>query len=163
MTGWVTIALFSVCLLASVYQHDRADFVALSRTGCYGACPAFEVTIYSTGKVIFRGDRYVAIIGRREYRVNVDSAKSLFSLARQIGFFSMPRGFFGEPDIRQLPNGSAETTHTQVSDHAGRLITVCLHDTTKTVQDDWGVSLGIAELERAIHRVARTTRLINKE
>ncbi len=146
--------LLSFVIVSPALSQSAADFVRLKRTSCYGPCPVFEVTVWSTGRVEFLGHRFVLAIGRRQYWVKKDSVKQLFTLARRIGFFTMPQGFFGDPEI---------VGHSDVTDHAGRFVTVRMGDTTKTVQDDWAVSPGIADLERAIHRIAKTRCLIYKQ
>src|SRR2546425_6767370 len=138
--------VYGVIFLLMFAQHQKDDFLSLKRTACYGPCPVFEVTVWSSGKVAFLGESFVSTIGRKEYWVNKDSVKRLLILARRLKFFSMPKGFYGDPIIHQLANGRAETTYTGGTDNPGRFITVRVGDTTKTVQDDWGVSLEIAEL-----------------
>jgi hypothetical protein len=140
-----------ICLMMFP-QHFEDDFVNLRRTGYYGNCPDFEVTIESSGNVVFVSECYVDSIGRREYRVNRDSVRYLFKLIRQLEFFSLPGDIVGELDLPK-----------RVTDHPSRYITVKVGNKTKTVQDDWGVFPRIVELERTINRIANIARFIDRK
>jgi hypothetical protein len=41
----------------------------LERTGCYGECPVYRLTVNTNGSVVYVGTRWVKVIGRREYQL----------------------------------------------------------------------------------------------
>lgn len=40
-----------------------ADFVSLSRTGCYGTCPIFKIQVFGNGNVLYFGRQFVDKLG----------------------------------------------------------------------------------------------------
>lgn len=45
------------------------DSVTLSRNGCYGTCPSYEVTRCGDGRVRWKGDGFVEAVGERNDQV----------------------------------------------------------------------------------------------
>ena len=41
----------------------------LERTGCYGECPVYRLTVSSDGSVVYVGTRWVKVMGRQVYKV----------------------------------------------------------------------------------------------
>ena len=46
-----------------------APIATLERTGCYGECPVYRLTVNSDGSVVYVGTRWVKVLGRQEYRL----------------------------------------------------------------------------------------------
>ena len=42
----------------------------LERTGCYGECPVYRLTVGTDGSVVYVGTRWVKVLGRREYKLS---------------------------------------------------------------------------------------------
>jgi len=42
----------------------------LERTGCYGECPVYRLTVSGDGSVVYVGTRWVKVLGRQEYRLS---------------------------------------------------------------------------------------------
>jgi hypothetical protein len=42
----------------------------LERTGCYGECPVYRLTVNSDGSVVYVGTRWVKVLGRQVYKVS---------------------------------------------------------------------------------------------
>src|ERR1700722_3377730 len=53
------------------------DFVKLSRSGCYGTCPAYEVTVAANGDVSWKGTLYVHSIGTIHSHIDREAARAL--------------------------------------------------------------------------------------
>ncbi|OLE10728.1 MAG: hypothetical protein AUG89_11420 [Acidobacteria bacterium 13_1_20CM_4_56_7] len=53
------------------------DFVELSRSGCYGECPAYSVRVFEDGDVIWNGKFYVKVRGEKHSRITQETARSL--------------------------------------------------------------------------------------
>lgn len=60
----------------SLFQPD--DFVELSRSGCYGECPAYSVKVFEAGDVIWNGRFYVKVRGEKHSKITPEAAHSLF-------------------------------------------------------------------------------------
>jgi hypothetical protein len=41
----------------------------LERTGCYGECPVYRLTVNSDGSVVYVGTRWVKVLGRQVYKI----------------------------------------------------------------------------------------------
>ena len=61
----------------SIDQPHPPDTVAgatavatLERTGCYGECPVYRLTVNSDGTVVYVGTRWVKVVGRQEYKIS---------------------------------------------------------------------------------------------
>jgi len=42
----------------------------LERTGCYGECPVYRLTVNSDGSVVYVGTRWVKLVGRQVYKIS---------------------------------------------------------------------------------------------
>jgi Domain of unknown function (DUF6438) len=52
----------------------------LERTGCYGECPVYRLTVSSDGSVVYVGTRWVKVLGRQQYKLT-DAQLSLLQAA----------------------------------------------------------------------------------
>lgn len=69
------------------------DFVEVSRSGCFGTCPAYSVRVQENGVVIWNGGGYVAVRGARSSRIDRDAARELIEQFRTKEFWSYCRGY----------------------------------------------------------------------
>jgi hypothetical protein len=53
------------------------DYVEISRSGCMGPCPAYSVKVQADGRIIWKGSGNVAVIGKRESQIDIDTARKL--------------------------------------------------------------------------------------
>ncbi len=53
------------------------DFVKLSRSGCYGTCPVYEMTISENGDITWEGARYVQSTGVIHSKIDTAAARAL--------------------------------------------------------------------------------------
>ncbi|MEI9939517.1 MAG: DUF6438 domain-containing protein [Pseudomonadota bacterium] len=42
----------------------------LERTGCYGECPVYRLTVSNDGSVVYVGTRWVKVLGRQVYKIS---------------------------------------------------------------------------------------------
>ncbi len=61
----------------------------LERTGCYGECPIYRLTIATDGSVVYVGTRWVKVIGRREYGISTAQVAELQSEFQRAGFLQL--------------------------------------------------------------------------
>ena len=64
-------------------------FISLSRSGCYGTCPAYSVTIGTRNGIEFFGQSYVAEKGAHSIPIGPDSVRALASEFINAGFYSV--------------------------------------------------------------------------
>ena len=63
--------------------------ITLERTGCYGTCPVYSVTIHSDGTVIYEGKHFVRILGIQTYTIPEESVTELVGMFYEINYFSL--------------------------------------------------------------------------
>ena len=63
--------------------------ITLERTGCYGTCPVYSVTIHGDGTVIYEGNHFVRIEGVRTYTIPKESVEELVGMFYEINYFSL--------------------------------------------------------------------------
>jgi hypothetical protein len=72
------VVLCSTLLLAQSNPTNNA-VIRLERTACYGTCPAYKVTIYGTGAIIYEGKSYVRVVGTRGAQIAPHTAARLIT------------------------------------------------------------------------------------
>jgi len=60
--------------------------VTLERTRCYGACPAYVVSVDQDGHVAYEGESFVAAFGKRTSNVPSAAAVNLYARAKALHF-----------------------------------------------------------------------------
>jgi hypothetical protein len=121
--------------------------ITLERTGCFGSCPSYKVSVAGDGSVLFDGQSYVAEVGRRSGNVDPSSVRVLYDQFRTSDFMSL--------DDRYVADITDNPTYTLTLETAGM---------RKTVVDYVGVKAGMPDsvtaLEDAVDRVAGTSQWI---
>lgn len=67
----LTVLLLTSCSLVKG-QKEQIESVKLSRTGCYGKCPVYQITVNRDGSILYNGDMFVEHIGAYNVDVNFD-------------------------------------------------------------------------------------------
>jgi len=101
------------------FPYDRID---LERTGCFGTCPIYRVSLFRGGRAELHGVRYMERIGDFEGKVNVFDYGKLCYLLKRLGFDQLPLRF------------TADWT-----DSPTYIVTAVAGDSTKAVSDYSGV------------------------
>lgn len=63
-----------------------SDYVKISRSACFGACPVFDLTLYGDGRVVFHGVRYTKIQGQHSDRFSTGTFLEAISAMEARGF-----------------------------------------------------------------------------
>ena len=92
--------IFFVCMLAvcgnSVSQTENVNHskekmelsLKMERSGCYGQCPIYDLTIQPDGNVLFEGKYWTTTIGKAEDKLNEEQLKQLVAEIEKANFFS---------------------------------------------------------------------------
>ncbi|HMS03660.1 MAG TPA: DUF6438 domain-containing protein, partial [Gemmatimonadaceae bacterium] len=122
----------------------------LSRTGCFGSCPAYTVTIEGSGEVTWQGEAYVAQRGAARRRIEPSAVTALLDRARAAGFFDLK-----------------DVYRADITDGATYTVTITHGGLSKTVEDYDGALVGmpweVTLLEQAIDRAAGTAKWIGPD
>jgi hypothetical protein len=136
------LSVATVVLVASTDVRAQVvpdDFViTLRRTTCFGTCPAYIVSIDSSGRVTYDGSQFVRVAGRQEARIPLSRVAALVETVARTGFFELKDSYTA--DVTDLP-----TT----------IVTVRSSGRMKRVEDYVGAPAALRALERQIDESAR--------
>jgi ankyrin repeat protein len=131
---------------APILRPNSKVAITLQRTGCFGSCPSYSVTI-STDGVVFEGGGFVTATGRHTDSVNADDVRHLAKRFIDTDFYSMDSSY-----------------HASVTDNPTYILAIAIDGHTKKVVDyvgSWeGMPAVITELEDEVDTFARTQRWI---
>lgn len=129
-----------------VLRPDSNVTITLSRSGCYGACPSYTVTV-STDGIVFSGGGFVVASGKHTDRVDADAVRKLAKDFIAADFYSMDSKYVAS-----------------VTDNLSYELSVAIDGREKKVLDYVGSWVGmpavITELEDEVDTFARTQRWI---
>lgn len=136
-----------VHVAAPVLRPNSKAAVTLERTGCFGSCPSYTVTVRTDG-IEFAGGGYVVASGRHTDRVDANEVRQLAKRFVAADFYSMDSSY-----------------RASVTDNPTYLLSIAIDGRGKKVQDYVGSWMGmpavITELENAVDEFARTERWID--
>jgi hypothetical protein len=123
--------------------------ITLERSGCFGPCPAYKVTIYGSGKVVYRGDKNVRVAEERTISISPDKVAKLIEEFDKVKFFTLKDSYEGGPT-----DGTSATT------------SIKLNGKTKTIKDYHPAPDSpptLVELENIIDRTVNSSQWIDRE
>ena len=115
--------------------------MTLTRSMCYGLCPAYTVEVSGDGAVQFTGRRYVRSLGSRRRHISPGAITKLLAEFRRADFFSLKDSYSSMDTDLPSYTGSMEFDGRKksVRDYAGRPV---------------GMPEAVTLLEQAIDRLA---------
>jgi ankyrin repeat protein len=120
--------------------------ITLQRTGCFGSCPSYSVTV-STDGLIFEGGGFVVASGKHTATVDPDEVRTLAKRFVVADFYSMDSSYVAS-----------------VTDNPTYILSIEIDDESKRVEDYVGAWEGmpavITDLENQVDALARTERWI---
>jgi len=120
--------------------------VSLQRSGCFGSCPSYTVTV-STDGIVFEGGAYVVARGRHTAGVDAKAVRKLASRFVAADFYSMEPKYVAS-----------------VTDNPTYVLSIDIDGNKKTVEDyvgSWeGMPAVISDLEEEVDDLAKTDRWI---
>jgi len=131
---------------APVLRPDSEVTITLERTGCFGTCPSYTVTV-STNGIVFDGRGFVVASGKHTDHVDADAVRMLARRFVDADFYSMDARYWAV-----------------VTDNPAYILSIAVDGHAKEVVDYVGLRVGmpavIAELEHAVDTFARTQQWI---
>lgn len=79
--------------VVSPVSISEGDFVKLSRSGCYGTCSVYEVTVAANGDVTWHGSAFVYSTGLSHSRIEPDAALGLIKQFQLPKFWGLCAGY----------------------------------------------------------------------
>ncbi|MCH2101834.1 MAG: DUF6438 domain-containing protein [Planctomycetes bacterium] len=128
----------------SITEYSLADFelLTLERTGCYGFCPTYQVTVYVDGLVVYQGYENVSVLGERRGQIDKAGIEELLALCAELDFF----GLAAEYRYIEDEEGSRRT----VADQPSRITTLRLGGHGHQVENYFGGPEALRALEDRI-------------
>lgn len=77
----------------SVPKEKAQLSLKMEKSGCYGRCAVYDLTVEPDGKVIFEGKTYTETIGKAEDRLNEAQLKNLTLEIEKADFFSLENAY----------------------------------------------------------------------
>jgi len=131
---------------APVLRQNSKIIISLTRTGCFGSCPSYTVTV-GTDNIVFNGHGYVVASGKHTDTVKLNEVRKLAKRFIAADFYSMDAKY-----------------RASVTDNPTYLLSIEIDGHKKEVEDYVGAWVGmpavISELEKAVDALARTERWI---
>lgn len=127
------------------YRLGPDTEITLERTGCFGPCPVYSVTIAADGAVRFHGLSHTAIAGVRVAKIGRAAVQRLLSFLAAHRFHTLPDRY---PSL--------------ATDHPGTITTLRQGRASKRVEHDRSDAraTAILAITREIDRVAGTARWV---
>jgi hypothetical protein len=134
-------------VVAPVLRPDSRVAITLERTGCYGKCPSYRVTV-STDGIVFDGGGFVVASGKHKAKVAADEVRNFAKKFVAADFYSMDAKY-----------------RAGVTDNPTFMLSIEIDGHKKEVVDYVGSWVGmpavISELEEEVDAFARTGRWID--
>ncbi len=155
MWSSVTTLLFLCMACRLGAAEDKPISISLERTGCFGTCPSYVLTILRDGNVTFEGREYVKSKGVFRKKIGTATLTSLFKKIEEIHFWELEDSY----RTKINPDGSI----SMITDMPTQYVTVRSATKSKRVEDYYGTPPGVKDLERLIDEVAGVSEWVGKE
>jgi hypothetical protein len=129
--------------------YDSHAVIKMTRSGCYGDCPMYEVVIYGDGTVFWNGEHFVEFEGETTSKIEVRQVNELVKAFDQANFFFMK-------DYLSHDSTDAPTV----------LIAITINGKSKTVSHYYGdksAPMELYELECRIDEIVNTNQWVGSD
>jgi len=122
--------------------------IKLSRSSCFGTCPAYDVSIDGAGNVVWQGGADTMLEGEYRTQIPLKTVQKLIGMFAAADFYSLDDDYTAS-----------------VTDNPTNYITFAMGGHSKTIADYVGLAVGmpksVSDLEAAIDTAAGTERWVN--
>ncbi len=96
-----------------VKREDSEDYLKIKRTGCFGTCPIYEMTLFSDGSAKYTGKRFVEVTGKQNHNFDANRVKELMRRADEIDFKKL-QAVYDNPSISDMESVYIEHNGTTI-------------------------------------------------
>ena len=136
-----------VHVAAPILRPDSTVVIRLVRSGCYGSCPSYSVTIRNQ-RILFNGGGFVVATGEHKGTIDPNQVRELAQKFINADFYSMDDSY-----------------RAWVTDNPTFVVSIAIDGHSKEVEDYVGSWVGmpavITELEEGVDSAAGSQRWIN--
>lgn len=131
------------------YTLSAFESLTLERTGCYGFCPTYEVTVHADGLVVFQGYEHVGVLGEQRGQIDEAGIEELLTLCAELNFFSLAAEYRYTED--------EEGNRRTITDQPTRFTTLRLGGRSHQVENYFGGPEALRALEDRIDELSGAT------
>ena len=150
LIGFLGVFALSACTTDAAPTTSGPVAITLTRTVCFGFCPAYTVSITGDGQVTYNGQSFVNVTGEQHATIAPEAVQDLLRRFDNVRFESLNDAY--RANVTDLPT----TT-----------VTLTRNGHRKVVVDYGGLSAGmppaIRDLQGEIDRVAGTSRWVLRD
>jgi hypothetical protein len=148
----MTHVLLALSLLLGV---ARVPVITLERTVCYGTCPAYKLTIFDDGTVMFEGKEFVKHSGTHTGQISKSDLDKLIDEFEKVDYVNLADNYVDDP--KNCPE--------QWTDNPTAITSLDWQGKKKTIRHYYGcrgakVLEQLTALENKIDEVVNTNRWI---
>jgi len=89
----LAISVGGLILISKPAPGYYFDKITLQRTRCFGVCPVYNLTIMGDGRVIYKGEDFVKVKGKRVSRIDNDKIKKLAQAFKEADYSSLKSNY----------------------------------------------------------------------
>lgn len=89
--------------------------ITYSRTGCFGTCPVYKLTISADGTVQYEGEKYVKVKGKAITKLSPQQLQQLMAAIDTTQYFSLRDSYQTEADGCPITATDCPTVRTSVT------------------------------------------------
>ena len=99
LSGWIIVTCLTGFARLPAQQPIPTDtLITLERSGCYGECPSYTLTISASGAVTYEGREYVKVKGISRLNISDDKVRQLIAVFDKAQYFSLNDKYETEKD-----------------------------------------------------------------
>ena len=133
--------------------------IKMTRTMCFGTCPAYTVVIHGDGRIDWQGEEYVSVKGVAHAMISGDQLAAISAELDKVAFFTLAED--GSPPSDACKHGHAcvkvictDTSHTRLDVTRGKQ--------HHAIDDAHCTGLAVEAVEVLIDKLTNTERWIGK-
>lgn len=114
-------------------DEAKNTLVSLRKTPCHGTCPVYEVRIDKNGKVLFDGQDFVAVKGKKYFQLSSKQFKTLHDKLAKTNFSSYKESY-DEPRLMDVPSTFITYNNKQIKLRVWKDVPQELSDVSKYIE-----------------------------
>jgi hypothetical protein len=136
MSKYIVYYLLFFLPLTLQAQKLKKARIDMQKTGCFGTCPAYSVTVKSNGWVYLNAERYLSRTGKFKKKMTKEETVTLFTAFSESKFFEFSDDYDGK-----------------MTDFPTTYVTYKIGKRSKKIRDYYGSPDELKDLENRVHLI----------